>query len=419
MEIRDPVHQFIEISQLESGLLDLPPLQRLRAIRQLSTTYLVYPGATHTRFEHALGTMHLAGRALDAVVRNSDPALLDRASLGTDNIPAAKRIIRLAGLLHDVGHTPFSHTFEGLFRPVDGKAAGHEAMTMRILRTYPAIRDALGDDLETVLQVAVGPQYAPSEDPATNILTSLVTGILGVDRMDYLLRDCHYTGVTYGAFDVARILATIKLVDHPDRGFVLALTAGGQYVAEQMLLARWHMFHQVYFQEERRIFDHHLTEYCKDWLTQHFQAPYFPESIDAYLSIADHHILASMDESSSSHAKAIRDRTHLRLFRRFEPGRFDDTSFATLIRTLEASGIGELFADSATLRLIKSDDGDIWIETDDGLQGLSQLSHVVQAMGNPIKLRRLYCPKQYKFAFQQLLTTTLNTYADEGHDSHA
>ena len=123
LTLRDPIHGFIETDALEAALVDSRPLQRLRFIHQLGLTFLVYPGAEHSRFSHVLGAMSLAGRMLDALLRKS-PGLL-----GADERRRARRLVRLAALFHDAGHAPFSHSAEELFEG----GIDHEAMTARLL----------------------------------------------------------------------------------------------------------------------------------------------------------------------------------------------------------------------------------------------------------------------------------------------
>jgi HD superfamily phosphohydrolase len=394
VEIRDPVHQFVFISPAEAEILDTRPLQRLRAIHQLSTTHLVYPGATHTRFEHAIGTMELAGRAFDAVVHNSSQEL--KAELGLDHptaIERARRLVRLGGLLHDAGHTPFSHSAEELFPVVDGQRFDHEKMTQKILSEDMDIAAILGPDLDDVSATAVGPKYAAIENPLLAILTSLVTGVLGVDRMDYLLRDCLYTGVSYGTFDIHRILATIKLSRDQAGGVAIALRQDGNHVAEQMLLARWHMFHQVYFEASRRIFDYHLTRYFRHWLWSHtYPGGHLPMDVGSYLGINDNIILADMYTSNHPDARALVRREHLRCVWEFGENDFASEDEYEQLQSALRKAHPLMHFDSVPTTLTKSGDGEVWIELSDGsVRPLEEASVIVQTLKST-RVRRAYAP---------------------------
>jgi len=214
-EIRDPIHRTLSLSGLEFALLDTGEVQRLRRIKQLGFTSLVYPSATHTRFEHSLGVMHLAGRIAEALG-------LDKGSV---------ELLRVCGLLHDVGHAPFSHTSEWLVEKFTQKP--HEKISEELI-SRSAISDILSDNSIEVSGV-VG-LLAGKLKPMSDVLSS----DLDADRMDYLLRDSHYTGVAYGVVDLERMISTLKLHDNQ-----LVLT-GGTQAAESILRARFLMFPSVY-----------------------------------------------------------------------------------------------------------------------------------------------------------------------------
>ena len=335
-EVRDPVHQFIQLSDLELGVIDTPSFQRLRGIHQLSLGFLVWPGATHTRFEHALGTMELAGRAMDAAFRNSDQGVLAGLGWGGEGErETAKRYARLGALLHDVGHSPFSHGPEELFP----NGTKHEHMSVRVI-LESEIEEKLSSgpyqlvNPETIADIAVGPEFRQISEEATRLLAELVTGSVGVDRWDYLLRDSLFTGVRYGIFDVERLLQSLRIAEYEERP-VWALEPGGQYAAEQMLLARWFMFLNVYGHKTRRILDIHLTKFLASWLPH----GRFPDSLEEYLKLTDAVVLDAVS-NSDSFRKLLLLRGHYRQVREFgakdfrRPEEFD--SFA---QELAQSGI--------------------------------------------------------------------------------
>ncbi|MCP1716067.1 HD superfamily phosphohydrolase [Methanocalculus alkaliphilus] len=219
--IKDPVHGDIEVDAGMERLLDTPPLQRLRMIRQLGFSFLVYPGANHTRFEHALGTMHLATH------------LCRHLSLEAGETD----LLRAAALLHDIGHGPFSHASE----PVMEVFCGHGHDRVRDLLDDPATASALAGmnlDPDEVAAVIAGKHR----------LAGVIHGELDVDRMDYLHRDAHYTGVPYGAVDANRIIRSTLLSEEG-----LVLDESGVQAAESLLVARTLMRPAVYYHHVSRI----------------------------------------------------------------------------------------------------------------------------------------------------------------------
>ena len=219
--IKDSVHDHIEVEGVAAALLDTEAVQRLRHVKQLGTVHLVYPSANHTRFEHSLGVHHLADRALD--------------HLGIDGVQAER--VRAAALLHDVGHSPYSHNVE----PVIHRHTGKYHDDVHELLTSGAVGDVLrhhGLDPGAVADLVAGDgQYG-----------QLVSGELDVDRMDYLVRDAHHTGVPYGTIDHERLIRELTFVDGE-----LVLAEGNVQTAESLLLARALMNPTVYQHHVARI----------------------------------------------------------------------------------------------------------------------------------------------------------------------
>jgi len=218
--IRDPVHGDINLSDVEKAVVDTQEMQRLRRIKQLSFCSLVYPGANHTRFEHSLGTMHLAGR----IARK----------LGIEEAP-----IRLAGLIHDAGHLPFSHSLEEVF------GVSHEDNLDLVLKggLGDVIKDS-GFDKNKILKLAKG------DGPG-----KIVASQIDADRMDYLLRDAHYTGVAYGVIDVDRIVNVIGFENNQ-----IFFNRKGLIALEALLIGRNQMYEAVYFHHTVRVADAMLKE---------------------------------------------------------------------------------------------------------------------------------------------------------------
>jgi HD superfamily phosphohydrolase len=215
--IRDSVHGDLQLEEFEVLLVDTPEIQRLRRIKQLGFTYLVYPGANHSRFEHSMGTMYLAGRLASNL----------------DLEPDTRTLVRVCAALHDAGHGPFSHVSEGVLD------TSHEKLTSRLIR-----ESALGDILSERYNLKEVVGIISGQGP----LGEIISGELDVDRMDYLLRDSYYTGVAYGIIDVERLIHNMHL-----DGEHLTLRRKGVQAAEAMLLARYFMYPSVYQHHTTRI----------------------------------------------------------------------------------------------------------------------------------------------------------------------
>ncbi len=324
-EIRDPIHVFIKLSSEERKVLDSPPFQRLRYIHQLALTYLVYPGATHNRFEHSLGVMELASRVYDVVTEpeNVHPVVKDKFPELNDTAKRDywKKVIRMAALCHDLGHIPFSHAAEAELLP---KNWSHETFTVKIIESLEEIWLDMTPPLRTedIIKVAVGPKEYSSKTFSEweIILSEIITGdSFGVDRIDYLLRDSYHAGVAYGKFDHFRLIDTLrilpKIYDQTDEP-TLGIEIGGIHTAESLLLARYYMFTQVYMHKVRRIYDIHLKEFMKAWL----EGGKITDNIDEHLKLTDNQVLVAMQEAMDnkeapgySEAKRIMNREHFKV----------------------------------------------------------------------------------------------------------
>ena len=215
--IRDSVYGDISLNKFEERIMDMPQFQRLRRIKQLGLIGLIYPGATHTRFEHSVGTMNLGSK------------LSTELGLPDDDI----ELIRASALLHDIGHGPFSHVSEGVL------SVPHEELTKYVV-TKTSMCDLLEEkfDVNKIVDIVNGKGY----------LGPIVSGELDVDRMDYLLRDSHNTGVAYGVIDYERIISNLTLEDN---GLILDIK--GVQAAEGALVSRYFMYPSVYQHHTTRI----------------------------------------------------------------------------------------------------------------------------------------------------------------------
>lgn len=240
--VRDPIHGYVNLTEREVKIVDLPVFQRLRGIKQLANTHLVYPGAVHTRFEHSLGTLEMAYRITQRIrsLRNEAEKL---------------RSIRYAALLHDVGHGPFSHVYEDIVSRVAKNSFKHESVTLDILETDENLANILGTDLDLVLDLLKG-------DKKRFVEHCIISGPLDADKLDYLQRDSYHAGVAYGVFDSIRVLHTLKEIKgrflETEESYLGADMKGREAVIG-MLLAYYYMHETVYSHKTRRIADAMLT----------------------------------------------------------------------------------------------------------------------------------------------------------------
>ena len=255
--IKDSVHDWIPLGPVASDLVDTPPVQRLRHIKQLSTVRLVYPSASHTRFEHSLGVYHLACEAL--------------RSLGVDGDRAEH--VRAAALLHDVGHGPYGHQTEDVIRRHTGR--DHDDIGELLYETELAgVLESHDLDPDRVAGLVAG----------EGELGQLVSGELDVDRMDYLVRDAHHTGVPYGTIDTGRLLRALRLRDAR-----LVIAEGNVPTAESLLLARALMDGTVYRHHVSRIAGSMLERACERLLDGDL-------SVGRFRRMADHDLLVALRE---------------------------------------------------------------------------------------------------------------------------
>jgi len=321
--IKDPVHGYISLGEDEVGVLDTYPVQRLRRIIQLPFVHLVYPGARHTRFDHSLGCMYLAGEFSER--------------LGFDE--HRRKILRLAGLLHDLGHTPYSHLLEPL---LEEAGTTHEEMTIKIMEDDRELRDAVkrcGVSVDEVIDVLRG-EGAES---------AIISGPMDADKLDFLMRDSYFTGASYGLLDAKRIIWRSKVID--DR---LALSLKAIGAVEEMALARYQSFMNIYF--------HHAVRAAQ---TIFLRAVRMLEELDfssmnvqEYLSYDDYVLWCMMkrDERTRWAVERIERRDLPKVAYEFK---FGERGFPRELRRRE--GIEEAERELASLARVPEDH--IWIDT--------------------------------------------------------
>jgi HD superfamily phosphohydrolase len=396
------VHGFITITDWEREIIAQSAFQRLRRIRQLAWTDMVYPGAMHTRFEHSLGVMHVATRLYDAIVDRSKDILKSELAFDDAGLRTDRCLVRLAALLHDVGHAPFSHAPEELFpTQADGKARfEHEHYSAAIIRTH--LRDAIenhplnqnyrfkADDIAALLE-------GSSNSGRALFWRELVAGQMDADRIDYLLRDSLHAGVDYGRFDWRRLVNSVEVIRGADgRGPRLGVSEGGFHAAEALVLARYFMFTQVYFHKTRVAFDHHLQRAMAEMLPNgHFPRP-VGEELNDFLKWDDWRVLGDLaNGAGGEHGRRLVERDHFReVYHTPEtpsPGDLDK-----LRRVRDELGPliqAESHADKSMYKVGKPDILVVGENPDRAVLLLSQHSNIVKRL-SPISKVMLYCRKE-------------------------
>ena len=231
-EITDPIHKYIPITDLEKKLIDTEFFQRLRKIRQLAGAHLVYPSAQHTRFEHSIGAMHLAGLAAESLLNK-----------GYITCKEDVESLRIAALLHDIGHGPFSHLFEEVLREKNSNKINHEIIGKRIIKETIIIDilEKYGYDGDYLCKLSFGESQKMFYD-------EIIAGSLSVDIMDYLPRDSFFTGAEYGKVDYHRLISSLEVLSNGHLG----IDKSAINSLESMLISRYQMFKAVYFHKTVR-----------------------------------------------------------------------------------------------------------------------------------------------------------------------
>ena len=275
LDIIDPIHDFIRVYEHELSIIDNPIFQRLRRIRQLSGAHLTYPAAQHTRFEHSLGVMHIASQA--------GHALNEKGIFKSDDI----KILRLSGLLHDIGHGPFSHLFEEI---IQEKKISHEDFGKEII-----LKSEIGDNLskngfdkKLITKIAFG-------NSKNQYMNEIVSGALSADMMDYLLRDGYFTGAEHAKIDHKRITQSLDV--HKKK---LSLERSALYSFESMMHSRYQMFKAVYFHKTVRAAEVMLLEALR---LSDDEFGFTTFNLNEFVNLTDENVLSSLISSNSTKLK--------------------------------------------------------------------------------------------------------------------
>ncbi|WOF15729.1 HD domain-containing protein [Methanoplanus sp. FWC-SCC4] len=296
--IKDPVHGYVEVDERILPLLDSVPVQRLRYIKQLGFSHMVYPGANHTRFEHSLGTMHLARLMSQSLNLSSEDVML----------------VTVSALLHDIGHGPYSHATEGI-------------MEKYTKRSHQEIKHLVteGPVAEELFRIGIEPAEICSMIEGEHNLAGIIHGDLDVDRMDYLLRDAHYTGVPYGTVDAHRLIRSSIITD---KGLVLK--ENGINAAESLLIARTLMRPAVYFHHVSRI----AEAMVKKAAIEHLKSIGF-ENTEYLLNLYDGSFFMEISNSASDVSKRLMKSLYQRnLYKRAIYVGMDQVKYSSLLKVI-------------------------------------------------------------------------------------
>jgi len=389
LDIIDPIHDFVRVYDNELKIIDTPIFQRLRRIRQLSGAHLIYPGAQHTRFEHSLGVMHIASMA--------GQALAEKGVVSFDDI----QNLRLAGLLHDIGHGPFSHLFEEIFE--EKRKISHEDLGRDII-----LKTEIGDiiskngfDKKLITKLAFG-------DSKLQFMNEIISGALSADIMDYLLRDGYFTGAEHAKIDHHRLTHSLDVYKNK-----LALDKSSLVNFETMMISRFQMFKAVYFHKTVRAGEVMLLEAMD---LAEGELGLSSMNLDEYLKLSDDVILAKLlnlpehNSKLKASKKIATDYLNRNLFKSV----FESTLTGKAItkkRMQELRGeiskkskidINEIFVDSSNTSSIplspskKESKSIILLEVDNNKTKAKEIQisdiQLVSAMSGFMKILRVYTP---------------------------
>jgi len=313
VEIRDPVHGSIAIHDAEIEILEHPFFQRLRNIKQLGFSEYVFPGATHTRYLHSIGVMHVSTMVFDSLFKNSQDKELLRL----------RETLRLGCLLHDIGHAPLSHSTESVmpnisalklpkrFHPKKDHQASHEDYTIKSITdssftlAFSGVKRDFGVDPDAIADLVVGHTADPDYFTVGGVnyfplLHQLVSSEMDCDRMDYLLRDSYFCGVSYGKFDLDWIIDNMKICKENGLAY-LGISERAISTFDDFLISRFHMFMMVYFHYRAVCLEQMLLRYFRTAQNEYS----IPADIEAYLEHDDPYLFKILKKSENVWAQRI------------------------------------------------------------------------------------------------------------------
>jgi len=386
--VRDPIHGFIRFNEWEKSIIDHPWFQRLRRIRQLALTDYVFPGASHTRFEHSLGVMHLATRMFLRVTCKCREELAEVLGYKGDqnhqygqNILRAVQVLRLAALLHDIGHGPFSHAVEAVYPPIpdspENKHYRHEDYSIAAIEYLTERIDRAKQNQYQITSMEVAnllrdhPHMKHTVGNLWSLARTILNSQLDADKLDYLLRDSHHVGVVYGLFDLDRVIEALTFCmvppkprdkeDMPAPEIELALEENDFEAAEAVTIARHRMFSLVYLHKTRRIFDLMLALALPRLVQGVLPPPHPVANLQDYLAWHDVRVLAGLPSGRSPAEKVLQAALVERCFPRLAGALPDKLILRNTVHALQSENLS-IIKDTSL-----ADDGDgqpdIWVDT--------------------------------------------------------
>ena len=312
MEIRDPVHGSIAIHDAEIEILEHPFFQRLRNIKQLGFSEYVFPGATHTRYLHSIGVMNVSTLVFNSLFKDQTSPEVQRL----------RESLRLGCLLHDIGHAPLSHSTESVMPMVselklpkqfqkEDRQASHEDYTIKSItdssftQSFKGVIREFGIDPNAIAELVIGETSDPSYFTIKGInyfplLHQLVSSEMDCDRMDYLLRDSYFCGVSYGKFDLDWIIDNLKVCTEGNEAF-LGISERAISTFDDFLLSRFHMFMMVYFHYRAVCLEQMLLRYFESAKNEYS----IPADIESYLEHDDSFLYRILKKSNNVWARRI------------------------------------------------------------------------------------------------------------------
>ena len=390
--IRDPIHGYIHIDeQVIWDCINTREFQRLRRVRQLGATLMVFPSGEHSRATHSLGVYEVAHRMITEV-----DEIKDRLT------EHEKIVVLVAALLHDIGHAPFSHSFESIM------TRKHEYYTTQIIRGPSEIADVLRKEDPGLPEEVASVIEHTHPNP---ILHQLITSQLDADRLDYLLRDSYFTGTSYGQVDLDRLLRTMRIA-----GNKVCMKASSMYTVENYIMARYHMYWQVYYHANSRSFDSILKSLFTRLKDLNDAGDPIMEKFPMYRKLFESEVLTNdeffkLDDSTCMYSFSLmrdcEDEVLRDLARRimdrdlFEVASAD--SEEKIVKKCREKGLDPRYyvvkdhMQQVPYQPYKGDSGEnIWVlEADGRVEELSKVSKVVEALSRiDERVERLFCPKE-------------------------
>lgn len=449
--IMDPVHGFVDLNDIEVSIINSRPMQRLRGVHQLSFAYMIYPGATHKRFEHSIGVLEVADQIFKSITASDH--CMDENPVTDEPPPSAivprgqdleywHQIVRIAALTHDMGHLPFSHTLEELLP----YSLDHEYFTAKYINSQyirPLLKPlmdqydrALNTIVKDIIKIAVGPEcneFMKSDYPTgssfswdsftfnqwEHILSQVIVGdVFGADRIDYLVRDARHTGVSSGNLDSERLVDSLRLLPSLDDGKTrLGIDYGGRHSAEELLVNRYFMHKKIYYHRTVLAYDHVMRSFLRkhpDFLNEDNT---YPIDLDRHLEIRDgtlmeavHKAARTLDHPANTQAVCMRDRLHPKTIAKGEVAK------QTWQELLEEYG-KQIKAVANYEGVVKYDERDVIPVYDNGsLKALEEASNLIEELP-VIKAQFLYLwrsehiPEKLSSLYKQVKTTINNKKA--------